>query len=154
VGVNCATCKGYHQSCSANTDCCTDNCVAGKCEQAPSACLLVGTVCAPNSSPGCCSGLCERDPGGVYRCMETNECDLPNQSCSHAADCCSDYCSGGSCATSGSCVQANGNCSVNADCCNDNCVSGKCVTRGTGCTTLGESCTSSSNCCSGFCEIA
>src|SRR5262249_31012817 len=149
----------YHQSCTINTDCCTDNCVAGKCELAASSCLPVGDQCTPMSSPGCCTGACDLDPGGVYRCMDVGECKSFGAACTQAADCCSLSCVGGTCSTTSTCVKATGSCLANIECCDNHCVipngatSGTCTTLGTGCTTLGESCTSNSNCCSGFCEI-
>ena len=146
-------CAPFGANCAVPTDCCSVNCVNGKCGNQ---CKTNGTACAQNGD--CCSGNC-----AAGTCQPVVQgCTTLGNMCNVNGDCCSQNCQGGLCAQQGGICNALGDvCFKNSDCCSQLCtiaqgmMAGTCsVVKGGGggnCTLDGEPCMGCSNCCSHVC---
>ena len=74
-------------------------------------------------------------------------CQANGGTCSSNAECCSDYCGGGTCSTP--CSQNGSACATGGDCCSGHCNAGTCATP---CAANGGACTDGGDCCSGQCN--
>lgn len=150
VGVNCATCKAYHQGCTKNTDCCSNSCVAGTCDVPALACKLAGGLCGGDGE--CCSRRCDLNLDGGKRCSGPNQCRPVGAPCAAANECCSLYCDPQTrlCAGGKVCQLAGGPCGNAVECCSNVCSAGRCAAVGP-CASLGESCNGNGGCCSQVC---
>jgi hypothetical protein len=128
-------------------------------------CVALGGACAA-SGLTCCQGSC----GGNGTCeAQETQCSGIGQSCNSAGDCCS----GASCGTSNTCqtcVQVGAPCANNAQCCTLTCgangqcqeltatpslpggSSATCINGGTNSKVSGQTCASSTECCSNNCQ--
>ncbi|MHB8420158.1 MAG: hypothetical protein ACYDCL_18950 [Myxococcales bacterium] len=99
-------CAANGLTCSADTDCCSQACDAGRC-----ACLPNGAVAA--SAALCCSGQGAIPPGSASLAC----CGGSGLSCTQAADCCTGYCASGSCG----CAPNGAACQTSSQCCGQKC---------------------------------
>jgi hypothetical protein len=150
-GVNCNTCLSFGKTCGQNTDCCSDNCVNGRCDVPAQACKVAGDGCAADGD--CCSKHCDTDVDGKKRCSGPNQCKGLGAACAASNECCSLYCDPMTllCSTAKQCVKANGACQSNAECCGNVCTNKVCTEPNGNCAILGETCASNNSCCSGVC---
>ncbi|MFH1237733.1 MAG: hypothetical protein V1648_05020 [Candidatus Aenigmatarchaeota archaeon] len=80
------SCKATGQTCTINTECCSNICTGGKCQSDGSICKVVGQTCSGNSE--CCSDICTN---GI--CQST-PCEIPCgiRCCSDGQECINDKC--------------------------------------------------------------
>ena len=162
----CHHCQGDHcVPVPDGTPCPTGLCCDGTCAK----CCELGAGCTSNG--GCCSGFCNED--GSCDCFDAGEeCRFGAKSCcsgvcNEDGICCNQI--GGNCNSGGQCCS--GFCNEDGSCdCFDNgdpcrfgassCCSGVCSDSGTCCSSPagvrggpgGGNCTSSDDCCNGFCD--
>jgi hypothetical protein len=124
-GGDTSTCSPLQTTCSQASDCCSHLCLGNTCATSVQVCGAAGAACGVNT------------------------------------DCCNGSCVNGYCSTA-QCLSLGASCPVAGDsCCTDTCVNGKCAPIGTladggggppsSCTTSGNACTTSTQCCSGLC---
>ncbi|HEY3451204.1 MAG TPA: hypothetical protein VGK67_32905 [Myxococcales bacterium] len=114
-------------------------------------CLDPGVACVPGAQPLCCSGLCVTTDAGVSVCKAPTLCSGDGAPCVNPTECCSMFCSGGTCGRQ-LCKQAGSACGAPGECCSGLCNAGTCAALPTSCTTLGEACTNGYECCSKNCQ--
>jgi hypothetical protein len=170
------TCKNYAcwPACQPPGDVCGPQiycCNGGSCRN--NTCCTEGALPCQNDGD-CCSGNCATSPdGGAKTCVPA--CKTDREQCTDASECCNGFCRDGLCASQG-CYDPGELCDADTDCCtgkcgpdgkcqkangadcgsNDECLSGTCC-RGKcyggvceSCYHYGESCSSTSQCCSGL----
>ncbi|MFZ5470201.1 MAG: hypothetical protein ACOZIN_12270 [Myxococcota bacterium] len=152
-------------SCTANSDCCSDQCdaVTRVCTTGAGTCFGLGATC--NANIECCGGkTCAPDATGTKHCTDTSFCAANGAACTAPSQCCSLSCGGCTpaadggqdctCQGSGSLCQPEGTgCGSNVECCSSQCNT-TCLSSGAGCKTLGERCATpgyDANCCSKYC---
>lgn len=153
-------CTSNAGACTVASDCCSNNCVNGRC--APP-CTSANGSCTYDSD--CCAGLACDIPAGATSgtCKSTSTCAPSGGSCVADADCCNaptEACIEGSCAVPASCGSQYQACTTGADCCSPlNCVEpdGRACQSATGCSCdqciySGQACTQGATpgCCFGL----
>ncbi len=137
------TCLHFPAPCVAATDCCSYQCVNGRCDDGKP------QTCAPNGGP--CLGLSDCC---AWNCNDAGTCGAspcaPNgEPCAAASDCCSEDCDPtGTCAVNPCSPDATA-CTADADCCSGFCILGYCDAQA--CLSDGLYCTDPSQCCSAVC---
>jgi hypothetical protein len=121
------SCKTLYESCSSGPECCSENCVGGKCVRAYT-CNAYDDICYRGED--CCSGLCNTTASFPGRCTKltggaAGSCDQGGTPCTGSSNCCSGRCADlGSgvtvCQPSGGCRMTGDYCDANEDCCNIN----------------------------------
>ncbi len=148
-------CANQGDNCVISSDCCTANCDKAtlKCAAPITKCKAPGASCL--SGLDCCTGSC---PGGTCSSLA---CVQDKGVCAANTDCCSGSCApnamggGGTCAplpTAGGCKTINNSCNTSADCCSSFCNNGSCAAPSY-CGQIGDTCGTPNDCCGGICTI-
>ena len=115
-------------------------------------CIPFGSACTYGSQ--CCSGACDTTNNTCASSVTT--CSAATAPCVANTDCCSGACVSNACAST-QCLSIGQACPVQGNtCCTGNCSGGTChpiATKPT-CTTAGNTCTASTECCSGLCTTS
>ncbi len=151
-------CSVWGTNCNANNDCCSGQCISGKCDNFVATCRVIGDACT--SDLDCCTNPPNQRScvkvGDISRCL-ASYCRSANDVCAADADCCQGTCTNSRCApaTSVNCTTHGYVCSSDSECCSGRCVktsnNGSTCAAIDGCQPLSESCFSNTDCCSGGC---
>lgn len=163
-------CRPLGESCIYSHECCSGSCQADSTSRSyrcvpTDICVEPGELC--NSNMGCCGGperseetSCELGGSNVFRCVRRDaeeKCRPERVECSHASECCGEYCipnSDGHHYCSSQCVAEGRRCSSNLDCCSGLvCITGVCGTNEYSCAPFGASCEDEKDCCEGPCDF-
>ncbi|HMA95189.1 MAG TPA: hypothetical protein VKP30_21015 [Polyangiaceae bacterium] len=87
IGGTSGACALNLQPCAESSNCCSENCVDGKCAARP-ACYGRANAC--DSPEECCSGICS-----AGRCLDYPGCALIGEPCTSNSECCSTVCADG-----------------------------------------------------------
>ncbi len=147
--VDVPDCKPEGQACASSLDCCTANCVSGKCGKALTQCRPPGTACTAGKE--CCTFSCV---GG--KCAN-KQCVADNAACAVNGDCCGGTCApdgkgGGTCKPLNTSCRTSGNpCTAGDQCCSKLCNGGVCSDGVSFCAQVGDVCSINADCCGGVC---
>jgi len=149
-----STCAVIGATCGGSSECCSNNCVGGTCQEGTGPCLPIGESCT--GAGACCSLQCEVQADGTSRCVGDYTCRPAGEVCSDPDDCCTMACQAGICVTLGNCGVVGIPCTGFRECC-----SGACAESGmgtptcqylSGCRPIGEICLGDADCCSTGCD--
>jgi hypothetical protein len=99
-------------------------------------------------------GAGTKDARATDAATDGGSCGGGGMACAVATDCCTGACVNGACSAA-QCVSIGAACPTSDNaCCTDTCAAGKCAPIGSGgtCTTAGNACSTSMECCSGLCS--
>jgi hypothetical protein len=110
-------------------------------------CTGFGLLCEADGD--CCSDVC--DPATNTCASAIAECKNAGDACEGGTDCCTFHCVNSLCSDE-ACISDFEACSDDVECCGGKCVDGSCAALNPSCSTAGNDCTDSSQCCSQLCD--
>lgn len=110
-------------------------------------CTGFGLLC--ENDDACCSKVCDETTNTCASAID--ECKPAGETCEGPTDCCTFHCVNGQCSED-ACTSDYEACTEDVECCGGKCVDGTCQALNPSCSTAGNDCTDSSQCCSKLCD--